>query len=168
MNQGEKWKNCQEFDNLTWIEYQFIQFVKIGDHIELQINLEGIDSLTQNISKLSRTRKNRILYLGNVNWGNGKFVNYTPFWYLDEDSIKVTLVKLYGNEDILRAEYLEAEKGKEKEIYIEGTRRGLEKLIRVIDNTKNNDQQIEMNSAYNKDSSFLLNTLLVNYKGRMH
>lgn len=168
MNCEEKWKNCQEFDDLTWIEHQFIQFIKIGERIELQINQEGIESLVQNICKLSKTRKNRILYLGNANWGNGKFVNYTPFWYLDENSIKVTFVKLFGKAEILRAEYLEAEKGKKKEIYFEGTRSGLEKLIRVLVNTKNNNQQIEISSAYNKDSPFLLNTLLVNYKGRMH
>lgn len=56
------WENCQEFDNLTWIKHQFIQFVKIDKYIELQINLEGIESLTQNMCKFSRTRKKEFLF----------------------------------------------------------------------------------------------------------
>ncbi len=168
MNNEEIWENCQEFDNLTWIEHQFIQFIKIAEHIELQINLEGIDSLAQNICKLSRTRKNRLLYLGNVNWGNGKFVNYTPLWYLDEGSINVTIVKLCGNNEVLKAKYLETEHGKKKEIYFEGTKKGLEKLVKVILDTKISCQQVEINGDYNEDFSFVLKTDLVSYKGREH
>lgn len=168
MNDEEKkWENCQEFDELIWIEHQFIQFVKIDNDIELQMNLAGIESLSQNISKLSRTRKNRILYLGNCNWGNGRFVNYTPFWYLDEKSIRVVFVKLLGNEEILRTEYSGVE-SKAKEIYFEGTRKGLEKLISIIKDTKKHAQQIEIKGAHHQDSLFLLKTRLVDYKGRTH
>ncbi len=168
LNEEKKWKNCYEFYNLTWINQQFIKFVKKDEHIELQINLEGIESLSQNIRKLSRTQKNRILYLGNADWGNGRFVNYTPFWYLDKGSIKVTILKLLGNAEVLNAEYVESENGDLSEIYFEGTRKGLEKLIKVLFNTKDTNQQTIINSACDNNFSFLLTTILVNCKGRVH
>ena len=37
-NEDKKWENCEKFYDLVWIEYQFIQFVKIGDKFELRIN----------------------------------------------------------------------------------------------------------------------------------
>ena len=164
----EKWENCQEFDDLKWVNNQFIQFVKKDNKIELQINLEGIESFTQTLFKLSKTRKNRILYLGNVNWGNGKFVNYTPLWYLDQDSIKVTILKLMGKDEVLRAEYVESEDGEQKEIFFEGTRKGLEKLIKLLLDIKDNKQDIIINNSCDNNSQFILNTLLVNFKGREH
>lgn len=164
----EKWENCQEFDDLKWVNNQFIQFVKKDNKIELQINLEGIESFTQTLFKLSKTRKNRILYLGNVNWGNGKFVNYTPLWYLDQDSIKVTILKLMGKDEVLRVEYVESEDGEQKEIYFEGTRRGLEKLVKVLFNTRESSQQIIIDGDCDNNYPFLLKTFLVNSKGRVH
>lgn len=164
------WKNCQEFDDLVWINYQFINFVEKDNHMELQINLEGIESLAQNISKLSRTRKKRILYLGNCDWGNGRFACYTPFWYLDSESIRVVFLKLQGNEDVLRADFGESKSEeliKQREIYFEGTRKGLERLVRVLLNTKDNNQRIIINNTHNNSSS-VLDTFLVKFKGRTH
>lgn len=168
LNEEKKWKNCYEFYNLTWVNQQFIKFVKKDEHIELQINLEGIESLSQNMCKLSRTHKNRILYLGNADWGNGRFVNYTPFWYLDKGSIKVTILKLLGNDEVLNAKYVELENGDLNEIYFEGTRKGLEKLIKVLLNTRDTNQRTIIDSVCDNKSSFLLNTILVNRKGRVH
>lgn len=168
LNEEKKWKNCSEFYNLTWINHQFIKFDKKDKHIELQINLEGIESLSQTLYKLSRTRKNRVLYLGNADWGNGRFVNYTPFWYLDKGSIKVTILKLLDKEEILNAKYLESENGDLKEVYFEGTRRGLEKLAKVLFNTRESNQQTIIDGDCDNNYPFLLKTFLVNSKGRVH
>ena len=76
-NEDKKWENCEKFYDLVWIEYQFIQFVKIGDKFELRINQEGIQSLTQNLAKLSRNWKNRIADLDGIDLG-GEFLVEDP------------------------------------------------------------------------------------------
>lgn len=167
-NEEEKYENCYEFDELVWVNHQFIKFVKKDDYIELQINLEGIESFSKNICKLSRTRKNRILYLGNADWGNGKFVCYTPFWYLDVGSIRTIFLKLSGNEEILRAEYTESENCELNEIYFEGTRKGLEKLIKILCDTKETNQQITIDNVNDNKAKLHLNIVLVNCIGRTH
>ena len=162
-NEDKKWENCEEFDDLVWIEYQFIQFVKIGDKFELRINQEGIQSLTQNLAKLSRNWKNRIVYLDGLDLGD-VYVG-SPSFYLD-GGIRVNFMKLYGTEEILRATYAEMTPSCYSEIYFEGTKKGLEKLIKVLNDTKNEPQQMEIESVDANGLPFHFRTFLVNKKGR--
>lgn len=53
------------------------------------------------------------------------------------------------------------------EIYFEGTKKDLEKFIKVLVNTRKN-QQIEIDNLYINDSPFLFRTILVDHKGRIH
>lgn len=163
-NEDKKWENCEKFYDLIWIEHQFIQFVKIGDKFELRINQEGIQSLTQNLAKLSRNWKNRIVYLDGIDLG-GEFLVEDPSCYLD-GGIRVIFMRLYGTKEILRATYAEMTPSCYSEIYFEGTKKGLEKLIKVLNDTKNEPQQMEIESADANGLPFHFRTLLVNKKGR--
>lgn len=165
-NEDKKWENCEKFYDLVWIEHQFIQFVKIEDKFELRINQEGIQSLTQNLAKLSRNWKNRIAYLDGINLG-GEFLVEDPLCYLD-GGIRVIFMRLYGTEEILRATYAEMTPSCYSEIYFEGTKKGLEKLIKVLNDTKNEPQQMEIESADANGLPFHFRTLLVNKKGRRY
>ena len=165
-NEDKKWENCEKFYDLVWIEHQFIQFVKIEDKFELRINQEGIQSLTQNLAKLSRNWKNRIAYLDGINL-RGEFLVEDPLCYLD-GGIRVIFMRLYGTEEILRATYAEMTPSCYSEIYFEGTKKGLEKLIKVLNDTKNEPQQMEIESVDANGLPFHFRTLLVNKKGRRY
>ena len=75
-------------------------------------------------------------------------------------------MRLYGTEEILRATYAEMTPSCYSEIYFEGTKKGLEKLIKVLNDTKNEPQQMEIEIADANGLPFHFRTLLVNKKGR--
>ena len=73
-----------------------------------------------------------------------------------------------GNEEILRAEYTESENCELNEIYFEGTRKGLEKLIKILSDTKETNQQITIDNVNDNKAKLHLNIVLVNCIGRTH
>ncbi len=161
--------NFKEFDDerLIWFDNQYIQFQFKNNEPTFEVNEEGLKSLIEVLSRFSRTRNHTMLFLNNCNWGNGEFVNYTPFWYLDSPSDGLDFFKSIDKDNYLSFGFIKDDCN----VYFEGTYKGFKKLIshfQYVLETKQDDSFIVDNSGNTNDENFKVNIRFVNKKGRVH